>query len=56
MQLGRAEEAIASYRSCAKVLSNEDPVLSQEMLKAVEHCTSRWVALVCLNRMFKDMY
>jgi hypothetical protein len=46
MQLGRVEDAIRSYRSCAKDLCTKDPALLNEMLKAAERCTTQWTAQV----------
>ena len=44
MQLGRVQDALRSYRSCAKDLCTEDPALLNEMLKATERCSTQWTA------------
>ncbi len=43
MQLGRAPEAVATYRSCAKGCG-KDPALQSELSNAIEHCTLQWLA------------
>lgn len=49
MQLERAEEAVASYRCCAKGCSGDTALLS-EMLKAIERCSPQWLAQASHSR------